>query len=79
MRIIDDIINKEVVDNEAKVLGRVTDIEFDTSTNKLESLIVVDRGGFNKDKLELHVPFEQVSRIGDKIMLRNPLEDAIII
>ena len=78
MRIIDDIHNKEVIDTQANILGVVGDIELDTISNSLESLIIVKSSGFTKDKEEVQIPFEDVLKIGDKIIVKDPLEDFII-
>ncbi|MBR3212941.1 MAG: PRC-barrel domain-containing protein, partial [Methanosphaera sp.] len=45
MRIINDIINKEVVNGEAMTIGKVVDIEIDTAANAIESLIIVKNKG----------------------------------
>ena len=78
MRIIDDIHNKEVIDTQANILGVVGDIELDTISNSLKSSIIVKSSGFTKDKEEVQIPFEDVLKIGDKIIVKDPLEDFII-
>jgi sporulation protein YlmC with PRC-barrel domain len=78
MRIIDDIHNKEVIDTQANILGVVGDIELDTISNSLKSLIIVKSSGFTKDNEEVQIPFEDVLKIGDKIIVKDPLEDFII-
>ena len=75
MRIIKDVINKEVVNSQATIIGKVVDIDFDTTTNTLESLIIVTNKGRMKSSEEIRIPFEEVSRIGDKILIRKPLEN----
>ncbi|RAP43636.1 PRC-barrel domain-containing protein [uncultured Methanosphaera sp.] len=81
MRLLDDIIGKEVLDNSASVMGKVKDIELDTSSNKLESIIVT-KGGISESigisKNEIIVPFEMIKRIGDKILLKKTIDDAEI-
>lgn len=82
MRLLNDIIGKEVLDNTASIMGKVKDIEIDTASNKLESLIV-SKGGisesFGISKSEIIVPFEMVNRIGDKIILKKTIDDAEIL
>jgi sporulation protein YlmC with PRC-barrel domain len=41
-------------------------------------LIIVKSSGFTKDKEEVQIPFEDVLKIGDKIIVKDPLEDFII-
>lgn len=78
MRIINDIINKEVVNNQAAIIGKVVDIEFDTSTNSIESLIIVKNNGRKKSSREVIIPFEEVSSIGDMILIRKPTESSFL-
>ena len=40
MRIVEEVIGKEVLDSSAMVIGRVKDIEFNIETNKIVALIV---------------------------------------
>lgn len=73
MRLLDDIIGKEILDSSANIIGKVKDIEIDTSSNKIE-FIIVTKGGFSKKigtSKEEKIPFEIISRIGDKIILEN--------
>ncbi|AWX33538.1 PRC-barrel domain-containing protein [Methanosphaera sp. BMS] len=78
MRIINDIINKEVVNGEAMTIGKVVDIEIDTAANAIESLIIVKNKGRRKSSEEIKIPFEEVSRIGDMILIRKSFEKSFI-
>ena len=78
MKIIKDIINKEVIDYQANILGTVSDVEIDTSNNTLLSIIVSTKDGFRKDKDEKVIPFEEIGRIGDKIIIKDPFVDSIL-
>ncbi len=78
MRIINDIINKEVVNGEAMTIGKVVDIEIDTAANAIESLIIVKNKGRRKSSKEIKIPFEEVSRIGDMILIRKSFEKSFI-
>lgn len=79
MRLLDDIIGKEILDSQANIIGKVKDIEIDTTSNKIESIIVT-KGGFNNkigsSSKEEKIPFEEVGRVGDKIIL-NETSDKI--
>ena len=78
MKIIKDIINKEVLDHQANILGTASDVEIDTSNNTLLSIIVSTKSGFRKDEDEKVIPFEEVGRIGDKIIIKDPSVDNIL-
>ena len=74
MRLLDEIIGKEILDENASIIGKVKDIEIDTSSKKLESIIIVKEGskkGFRNTKTEEKIPFEYVSKIGDKILVKK--------
>ena len=76
MRLLDDIVGKEIIDGNASVVGKVKDMEIDTSSYTLESIIVT-KGGSNKSFFktekteEEKIPFEAVTKIGDKILLKD--------
>lgn len=82
MRLLDDIIGKEILDSDAKIIGKVKDIEIDSSSKIIESIIVsknVQKSGFGKRlgnrEEEDNIPIEMVSRIGDKILLKKDIMD----
>lgn len=80
MRLQNDIINKEIVDDKGNILGKVKDIELDTSTRKVTSIIISkeEKNKFTimKDNsIEEIIPFEEVGSIGDKIILRKNITD----
>lgn len=83
MRLIDDIINKEVLDTQANILGKVKDIEIDASTKKIESVIIIKEekkdGLFNRGNKtsEEIIPFEEVGSVGDKIILKESLNEIL--
>ncbi len=73
------MIGKEVLDNSATVMGKIKDLELDTSSNTIES-IIVSKGGFTESvgisKNEIIVPYEMVKRVGDKIILKKAIDEA---
>ncbi len=79
MRVVDDIIGKEVLDSTAVIMGKIKDIEFDTASNSAESLIVT-KGGISESigisKSEIVVPFEMVNIVGDKVVLKKSIDEA---
>ncbi len=82
MRLLDDIIGKEILDNQANIVGKVKDIEIDTASNKID-FIIATKSGFNKrigtPQVEEKIPFEMISRVGDKIILKDTTQFDIII
>ncbi|MBC7119262.1 MAG: PRC-barrel domain-containing protein [Methanobacteriaceae archaeon] len=77
MRVVEDIIGKEVLDSSATVIGKVKDIEVDLETRTIEALILGKGGlseGLGLSKGETIVPYEMVKKIGDKILLEGPVE-----
>ncbi len=78
MRIIDEIIGKEVLDSSAIVIGKVRDVDIDIETKTLISFVLGKGGiseGLGLSKGETIVPYEMISKIGDKILLKSLKED----
>ena len=77
MKIIGDIIGKEVVNTNAVLIGKVADVEFDEDTREIESLIL-KKGGIsetlNISKSEDVIPYDMISKIGDKILLKDAFD-----
>lgn len=78
MRIVQEIVGKEVLDSSAVVIGKVKDVEVNFMTNGIEAFIVGKGGiseGLGLSKGETIVPYDMVSKIGDKILLKNRDEE----
>jgi sporulation protein YlmC with PRC-barrel domain len=77
MRIMEEIIGKEVLDNSAMIIGRVKDVEVDAETNQMEAFII-SKGGISESLglsgNEIVIPFTRVKQIGDKILLKDEME-----
>ncbi|WP_321211638.1 PRC-barrel domain-containing protein [Methanothermobacter sp. DP] len=74
MRIVEEIIGKEVLDSSATVIGKVKDVEVDVESQTIEALVLGKGGiseGLGLSKGETIVPYEMVKKIGDKILLRG--------
>lgn len=74
MRIVQEIVGKEVLDSSAVVIGKVKDVEVNLMTNEIEAFIVGKGGiseGLGLSKGETIVPYDMVSKIGDKILLKS--------
>ena len=80
MRLLNDIIGKEILDSSANVIGKVKDIEIDNSSKNLDFLII-NKGSSGKilksSNEEEKIPFEMINSIGDKIILKEDLKDII--
>lgn len=77
MRIIEEIIGKEVLDSSAVVIGKVRDLELNVETNQIEAFILGKGGiseGLGLSKGETVVPYDMIKQIGDKILLKNASE-----
>ncbi|AAB86325.1 MULTISPECIES: PRC-barrel domain-containing protein [Methanothermobacter] len=77
MRIVEEMVGKEVLDSSAKVIGKVKDVEVDIESQAIESLVLGKGGiseGLGLSKGETIVPYEMVKKIGDKILLKGPEE-----
>ncbi|MBU4535482.1 MAG: PRC-barrel domain-containing protein [Euryarchaeota archaeon] len=74
MRIVEEIVGKEVLDNSATIIGKVKDVEMDLETKTIEALILGKGGiseGLGISKGETIVPYDMVKKIGDKILLKS--------
>lgn len=77
MRIIEEIIGKEVLDSSAVVIGKVRDLELNIETNQIEAFILGKGGiseGLGLSKGETVVPYDMIKQIGGKILLKNASE-----
>ncbi len=77
LRIMEDIIGKEVLDSSAMIIGKVKDVQVNTETNEMEAFII-GKGGISESlglsNSDLVIPFDRVKQIGDKILLDNEME-----
>ena len=80
LRIMEEIIGKEVLDSSAMIIGRVKDVEINAETNEMEAFIV-SKGGISESLglsgNEILIPFGRIKEIGDKILLENDMEYAV--
>ncbi|HSO25729.1 MAG TPA: PRC-barrel domain-containing protein [Methanobacteriaceae archaeon] len=77
MRIVEEIIGKEVLDSSAAIIGKVKDVDMDPVTTKIEALVLSKGGiseGLGLSKGETIVPFDMVKKIGDKVLLKSGVE-----
>ena len=71
---IKELVGKEVLDSNVKIIGRVLDLDFDPETFEIENL-VVQRGNIQEKisikKTEDLVPIDSILAIGDKVLLKD--------
>ena len=72
MRIKEELINKEVLDGTANLIGKVTDVVMDKDTFEVSDLVIKKTGIADQIKAggENVVPTELIKVIGDKILLK---------
>ena len=72
MRIKQELIGVEVIDGDAQVVGKVSDVIFEKETYEITDL-VLKKTGFSEQikSSENMVPVEIVKVIGDKILLKG--------
>lgn len=73
MRIKEDLINKEVLDGGADLIGKVIDVIMDKDTFEVTDLVIKKTGITDQIKAggKNVVPSELVKVIGDKILLKS--------
>ena len=73
MRILADIIKKEVIDSDMKIIGKVIDVKMDKDTFEVTDLVIKKTGISESMKFngENVVPMDFVRVIGDKIILKS--------
>lgn len=74
MRIVKDLIGKEVLDADVNNMGVVDDVEIDKETSTVLSLVIKKKGISNAiraSKNEDIIPFDLVKTVGDKIILKD--------
>lgn len=73
MRILADIIKKEVIDSDMKIIGKVIDVKMDKDTFEVTDLVIKKTGLSESMKFngENVVPMDFVRVIGDKIILKS--------
>lgn len=74
MRLVDELVGKEIITERGNVLGKVADIELDTANNSLTSLIIFKeekKSRFKSSTTKSEIPFEKVKSIKDKVMIEE--------
>ncbi len=80
MRVVKELVGKEVLGNDVTVMGKVVDVDIDVEDETIES-IIVSKGGIqeslNISKSELVIPFDMVHKVGDKVLLKDAFGENI--
>ena len=67
-----ELINKEVLDGNIKVIGKVNEIIFDEDTFEITDLVIKKTGISEQFRdSENVIPVELVKTVGDKILLKG--------
>lgn len=68
-----DIIKKEVIDSDMRIIGKVIDVKMDKDTFEVTDLVIKKTGLSESMKFngENVVPMDFVRVIGDKIILKS--------
>lgn len=78
MRIVKELVGKEVLTNDVTIMGKIVDVDIDIEDETIES-IIVSKGGIqetlNISKSELVIPFDMINKIGDKVILKDIFDD----
>jgi len=75
MKIVDELIGKEVIDESGDVVGSVKDVEWDFKSKMVESIELKEGGisakiGLGEKKI---LPISMVEQIGDKVLITGLL------
>lgn len=73
MKISEELIGKDVIDESGDQVGLVKDLEWDFETNTVKSIILKEAGisakiGLGDKKI---VPYEKIDAIGDKVLIKG--------
>lgn len=75
MKINDELLGKEVVDESGDVVGIVKEVDWDPNQNKVVDLVLKEGGisakmGLGEKKM---VPYNNINQIGEKVLIRGRL------
>ena len=67
-----ELINKEVLDGNIKIIGKVHEIIFDEDTFEVNDLVIKKTGISEQFRdSENVIPVDLIKTIGDKVLLKN--------
>lgn len=73
MKIKDEILGKEVIDNQGTKIGKIKDLDLDLNSNRIDAIELEDTGlssklGLGEKKI---LPFDLIEQIGDKVIIKK--------
>ena len=73
MKISNELIGKDVIDESGDLVGLVNDVNWDFETNTVKSIILKEAGisakmGIGDKKI---VPYDMIEAVGDKVMIKG--------
>ena len=72
--LIKDFLGLGVLDTNAKKIGKVSNVDFNTETGAIETIYIsLDSGIFSKNQVE--IDFNDINTIGDYLLLANELPE----
>ena len=74
---LSDMQKKDIIFlKDGKKLGRIIDAEVETNSGNLKSLLIEKKGimSFFSSEPDMIIKFEQIKKIGEDVILVNPLE-----
>ena len=73
---IKEFIGSTVLDKNANVVGKVDNVDFDTETGKIETIVLtLQKNIFTRDQLEIN--FDDIQTIGAYVMLNKEIETEV--
>jgi sporulation protein YlmC with PRC-barrel domain len=71
--LIKKLLGMNVIDTNAKVLGKVHDVDFNESIGEINSLIIAHKNNLVSNK-EIIISYDQIENIGDYILLKITID-----
>ena len=73
IKISDELIGKDVIDESGDLVGLINDVDWDFETNTVKSIILKETGisakiGLGDKKI---VPYGMIEAVGDKVMIKG--------
>lgn len=73
INVVDELIGLEVIDGTGKLIGSVKDIVWDFKMNRIEALVVEEKGGGLLSRIgsgeKQFIAYERIHAIGDKVLI----------
>ncbi|MDR2830981.1 MAG: PRC-barrel domain-containing protein [Methanobrevibacter sp.] len=70
---IKNLLGMNVVDTNAKVVGKIEDLDFDQDIGKIQSLIISHKNNIISNK-EITVSYSDIENLGDYVLLNIAID-----